>query len=937
MRKRQHRGFYLSRCAVCIALGSTFAHVAWARDYFNPAFIEHHGQANRTSVDLSTFDNDKSQLPGTYYVTIIINKTEIGARNVDFQLTTLSDGQQALQGCLRLQELKDNGVKTDLFPTLESEKSCVDLSAIPGASQQFDFQQQALSISIPQLYIANNARGYVPPEKWQEGITALMLNYSFSGYKEYGSSEDSDDAESKYLALQPGFNLGPWRFRNYSNWSANNGESGSWNSVYNYLQRDIIALKSQFTAGDSNTPSDVFDSVPFRGLQLTSDDQMQPNSQRGYAPTIRGIARSNAQVIVRQNGYIAYQTAVSPGEFEINDMFPTGSNGDYDVTVKEADGSEQHFIVPYSSLPILQRTGRAKYSVTVGKYRDYDNHTLDDFGQATLLYGLPWGITLYGGSQIAGDKYQSVAFGVGQNMQMLGAISLDGIWSHAKFDDGRKEAGQSWRVRYSKGVVSTGTTFSLAGYRYASENYNSLSEVINPDDDFYDNYGKRHNRFEASVNQQISDTLGSLTLSWVKEDYWHSAQQMESLSANYNNSWGPVSYTLSYSYNKNTYQYRSDNDDDDNDDDRYNQNDRLFTLSLHVPFTVFDSRLYASYMLNTRKHDATVNSTPLSGTALRDRNLNWSLQQSHSTQDGDSGGVNASYKGTYANLNAGYNQSPDSQQVSYGISGGILAQKGTHSETRYYGHMDYYVLVTGKLEIGTEAYIAGKLGEYIPVPFSSISNNDASAGGCGDAEMKSMTAGNKGTVRIYITHPLVGEISIPQTTIMNLYLSKTPGSSGDNIPPSIPPIAHVTMSGTITVPQSCSINAGQVIEVRLPDIEGKDIRHLGDSPQNSHVTTQVNFTCSNVADGTNLSMSLNGETDPHNPEYLKTDNENLGIRISDKYDKTIVPGGSAELPIEDYADGRGSTEFTAAPVNTTGHVPHTGEYQATATLEIQIR
>ncbi|EDN3678866.1 fimbrial protein StiH, partial [Salmonella enterica subsp. enterica serovar Enteritidis] len=45
----------------------------------------------------------------------------------------------------------------------------------------------------------------------------------------------------------------------------------------------------------------------------------------------------------------------------------------------------------------------------------------------------------------------------------------------------------------------------------------------------------------------------------------------------------------------------------------------------------------------------------------------------------------------------------------------------------------------------------------------------------------------------------------------------------------------------------------------------------------------------------------------------------------------------AELPIEDYADGKGSTEFTAAPVNTTGHVPHTGEYQATATLEIQIR
>ncbi|MCF3778915.1 fimbria/pilus outer membrane usher protein, partial [Salmonella enterica] len=80
----------------------------------------------------------------------------------------------------------------------------------------------------------------------------------------------------------------------------------------------------------------------------------------------------------------------------------------------------------------------------------------------------------------------------------------------------------------------------------------------------------------ASVIQQLSDTLGSFTLSWVKEVYWHSAQQIESLSASYNNSWGPVSYSLSFSYNKNSYQYRSVNDDDDYDDDRYNQNDRLF-------------------------------------------------------------------------------------------------------------------------------------------------------------------------------------------------------------------------------------------------------------------------------------------------------------------------------------------------------------------------
>ncbi|MBJ4953701.1 fimbrial outer membrane usher protein [Salmonella enterica subsp. enterica serovar Goldcoast] len=671
-RNGQSVQFYLSRCAFMVALHCALTHQVWARDYFDPAFIENRGSQQITAADLSVFATDQSQLPGTYYTDILINKTSLGSRNVDYQQVALPDGRQVLQGCLLTAELKSAGVKTELFPTLNTARGCADLSLIPGASQQFDFQAQQLFISIPQMYIASSARGYVPPEKWQEGIPALLLNYSFSGYQTFGKNRDVADTDSQYLALQPGINVGPWRFRNYTNWNANTSDGNtqqSWNTVYNYLQRDIIALKSQLTLGDSNTPTDIFDSLAFRGIQLASDDQMQPDSLRGYAPTIRGIARSNAQITVRQNGRVAYQTAVPPGEFEINDMFPTGSNGDYDVTVKEADGSEQHFIVPYASLPILQRTGHAKYSVTAGKYRDGSNHTGDSFTQATLLYGLPWGITLYGGGQVAGNTYQSAALGIGQNMQMLGAISLDGTWSHARFDDGHKETGQSWRVRYSKGVVSTGTTLSLAGYRYASEHYNSLEEVLDPDESFNDYYGKRHNRFESSLNQQLGGKLGSFTLSWIKENYWHSERKMESLGASYNNRFGAVSYTLGYSYNRNTYQSSS------TDNDRYYQNDQLFTLSVSVPFALLDSRMYANYMLSTRKHDATVNSTSLSGTALRDDNLNWSIQQSHSTTGGDSGGLSASYKGTYANVSAGYSQSPDSRQVSYGISGGMLAHE----------------------------------------------------------------------------------------------------------------------------------------------------------------------------------------------------------------------------------------------------------------------
>ncbi|MER2891239.1 fimbria/pilus outer membrane usher protein, partial [Escherichia coli] len=95
---------------------------------------------------------------------------------------------------------------------------------------------------------------------------------------------------------------------------------------------------------------------------------------------------------------------------------PTGGAGDLDVTIKEADGSEQHFTLPYASLPVLQREGRLKYALTGGQYRSY-NHNVDKtpFGQITGIYGLSRGVTLYGGLQ-ASSKYQSVAAGLGKNM-----------------------------------------------------------------------------------------------------------------------------------------------------------------------------------------------------------------------------------------------------------------------------------------------------------------------------------------------------------------------------------------------------------------------------------------------------------------------------------------------------------------------------------------
>lgn len=97
-------------------------------------------------------------------------------------------------------------------------------------------------------------------------------------------------------------------------------------------------------------------------------------------------------------------------------MYPTGSSGDLDVTIKEADGSEQHQLVPFASLPVLQREGRLKYSLTSGQYRPYDS-AVDKtfFTQGSAIYGLPAGFTAYGGGQLS-QHYQSLLVGLGKTL-----------------------------------------------------------------------------------------------------------------------------------------------------------------------------------------------------------------------------------------------------------------------------------------------------------------------------------------------------------------------------------------------------------------------------------------------------------------------------------------------------------------------------------------
>lgn len=630
-----------------------------AREYrFSPSSLEG-DMLSRQDIDLSLFSKSNAQLPGTYPSRVMINKRRIN----DADIAYISTSEGTLTPQLTPEMLRAWGINIDRYPALVKLPANEPLpktlgSYIELASATLDFSTMTLTLSIPQAALNGKGRDYIDPSRWDDGVPVLFSDYSFSGSQNKDSSDNN--TANQYLNLRTGVNLGGWRVRNYSTWNKSEDDD-QWDTINTFLQHDIDMLRAQFTAGESSTRGEVFDSLQYRGVNLTTDEEMLPYSQRGYAPVIRGIASSNAEVSVRQNGYLIYQQNVAPGAFEITDLYSTTNSGDLEVTVKEADGTEHHFTQPYSSIAIMQRQGHMKYELTAGQYRADSGSAQKepDFLQGSIIYGLSNLLTGFGGLTLSKD-YNAVNSGVGVALGPLGSLSADVTVADTKLDDDSKHTGQSWRVLYSGKIDTTDTNFTLGSYRYSSRGYYSFADANQQwdghEDDLLFHHNKR-NRIQASISQSLSGL--SLYLNGYQQDYWGTSKNERSLSLGFNTVLSGVSYHMAYTYSKTNGE----------------ESDRMVSFGFSIPLTRWLPRAWSSYNISNTRQGYTRQNLGFNGTLLDDQRLSYSLQQSHSNHDGeDTSSVYGTYRSRYANLNAGYYASSDhTEQLNYGISGGIVA------------------------------------------------------------------------------------------------------------------------------------------------------------------------------------------------------------------------------------------------------------------------
>lgn len=659
---------------------------ATAELYFNPRFLADDPSA---VADLSAFEKGQEVPEGTYRVDVYLNDGYLFTRDVPF---ISNNKNKELLPCLTQSELAKMGVNTLAIPDINKhpKETCEPLTSfITDSTANFDVGLQRLSITIPQMYMKNRVRDFIPPELWDSGILAAILNYSLTGSN--ARNQDGKNSSYTYLNLQSGVNLGAWRIRDNSTWSHSSGSSNNetrWKHINTYIERGINKLRSRLTLGDSYTPSDIFDSFNFRGVQLASDDNMLPESQRGFAPVIRGVARGTADVSIKQNGYEIYRNTFPPGPFVINDLYASGSSGDLHVTITESDGSTKSFTVPYSSVPLLQREGHTQYAVTLGNYRSGNGQQEHPtFLQGTLIHGLSNGWTVYGGTQVA-NRYQSVNAGVGKNIGAFGALSIDITHANSKLPDDSNHEGQSIRFLYNKSMNETGTTIQLAGYRYSTKGYYSFADttykrmngynlatqdgVINVTPQLTDYYNlaySKREKIQLSVTQQLGEQ-STMYVTGSHETYWNTSKSDKQLQIGINTLIKGINWGMNYSLSKNSWQ---------------EGNDQMLSLNMNMPFSNWlrsDSQSIwrnasASYNVSHDLKGRMNNTAGVYGTLLDDNNLSYSVQAGHA--DGGKGDSTGSaytalnYRGAYGNANIGYSYTDNYRQAYYGLSGGVVA------------------------------------------------------------------------------------------------------------------------------------------------------------------------------------------------------------------------------------------------------------------------
>lgn len=655
---------------------------------FDDTFIK----GKHSKADFSKYTSDELT-EGDYSLDVYTNGEWKG--KYDLSVKKQDDGSFGI--CYDEKMLTQFGISTDQLNSSLAKTTgyCGTLKSWNGSPDIRDRIVKStfkLEITIPQIYENDLYKDFVDPSRWDSGVPALNIGWTGNIWSAHYSGENGGDSTTGYLGLNTNATAKGWVLKNRSQLTWDQSEGSKFTSTQLYLERPIPTLKSVLSMGQISSSGELFDSTSLRGALLRTDVGMSPDLMANFSPEIRGNAQSNALVTVKQNNRIVYETTVTPGPFVLTDISPGNYGSDLDVTIKESDGTETHFVVPFNSGSKLLHPGMFKYELSAGKPDVSSLTQKPTVYQGSVQYGLNNYVTGYGG--VTGfNRYTAYLVGAGLNTP-LGGFSLDTTTSKLKTKN-ISSRGNMYRASYTRGFEKTNTNLSFVGMKYSDKGYYSLGNALSVNNDYLRTIRTEKTNVSISVSQKLPDNWGNIYLSGRMVDYWGTGKKQKQYQLNYSNRYGKLSYSVSVQRLKTTY--RGDI-----------KNDTQIGLNFSIP--LYSSSTRSSYVSSHTKFENgryANTQVGLSGVMNGETNASYGLNANlGDTRDVSlNGGMNT----RWAKIDGGYSQGSRYRQASFSGSGSIIAHSGGIIATPDSGETIAIVEAKG----GAGAKLAASLGGKI--------------------------------------------------------------------------------------------------------------------------------------------------------------------------------------------------------------------------------
>lgn len=597
---------------------------------------------NLQGIDVSVLQKGSERVAGRYPVDLHINDEDIGQITVPFEAV-----KGKVQPVFTLKQLEYWGVQADRKP---EGRHPLD-AYIAQSGVEYNAENEMLSLSVPQASYLSPSSDIAPQDRWDTGLNAARVNYNLNIQQNSGSLSGQNLSST----FNNGINVGSWRFRNDGYYRYDTVSGGRYQSSASYVTHDIAALKGTFRGGDFFTDGKIFNSVSLRGMTLFSSQEMRPDDQRFYMPAISGTARSNATVVIRQNGYVIDRRHVSAGPFLIRDLSSATTSSDLDITVEESDGNTQHFTQSFNTIAALLPAGVFNYSFAFGRLRNPSGASFTPaVYQASGFYGLNNTFTLLAGHQMASKdefEYQNSGLGLAANVPLAGGLS----WLIKRSDthsdsELNSRKGQEMEAVINRTIPRTRSTLSANWRHKYDRDYQEINEAmsvaqgLNSGLDYKDRY-----------NIQLDQTLGEVTLllRYSESRTWAGDKARDS-RAGINFSTAKADVQLYYTQQRQSHS-RADN---------------IFSFNISVPLDAAQKHSL-SYRAAYGNHESLKQSVSVNGTFMDENQLSYAASQTWSKGDRIRD-LSVAFNGSNGVVSAGYSRGEGYQQTTLGMQGGIL-------------------------------------------------------------------------------------------------------------------------------------------------------------------------------------------------------------------------------------------------------------------------